>query len=127
KAQGHNRDQKHNVYCLPKMSRFIHDIKQTHQLSFAYTVRRIKIFYLVYISKIELLRKILKAIQTNPNLQSHIKKILLHQITTAHRHASKNKALFMGPINQNTQTPKTFELILQTWKQLHDDVLETSV
>lgn len=30
----------------------------------------------------------------------------------------------MGPINQNTQTPKTFELILQTWKQLHDDVLE---
>lgn len=124
KAQSHNWDQKHNVYCLPKMSRFIHDIKQTHQLSFAYTVRRIKIFYLVYISKIELLRKILKAIQTNPNLQSHIKKILLHQITTVHRHASKNKALFIGPINQNTQTPKTFELILQTWKQLHDDVLE---
>ncbi|KTD40099.1 hypothetical protein [Legionella parisiensis] len=120
KAKSHSRDQKHNLYFLPKMSLFNHDIKQTHQLSFVYTVRRLKIVYLVYINKIELLRKTLNTIQTNPNIHSHLKKNLLHQITMPHRSASKNKALFTAPINQNSQTSKTFKLILQAWKQLHD-------
>ncbi|KTD74383.1 hypothetical protein [Legionella tucsonensis] len=124
KAKIHNLEQKHSVRCLLKMSLFNYDIKKTQQLSFAHTVRRIKFCYLVYISKIELLGKILKAVNTNPNLQSHIKKTLLHQIIMVYRRTAKNKALFTAPINQNAQTPRTFELILQAWKQLHDDVLE---
>ncbi|AWN75286.1 hypothetical protein LEAN103870_12110 [Legionella anisa] len=124
KAKTRNPEQKHNAYCLPTMGLFKQDIKKPLLLSFEYPVRRINIFYLAYSSKIELLRKILKTIQTNPNLQSHIKKTLLHQIATVHRRALKNKALFTTPINQNAPTPRILALIRQAWKQLNDDVLE---
>ncbi|MCE0724685.1 MULTISPECIES: hypothetical protein [Legionella] len=123
KVKFRNLDQKHNAYCLPKMGLF-NQVRKTHQLSFEYPLRRINVFYLACISKIELLRKILKAIQTNPNLQSHIKKNLLHQITTIHRRISKNKALFTKPINPNAPSAGALEPIRQAWKQLHNDVLE---
>ncbi|HHT0602660.1 TPA: hypothetical protein ACTXXA_000021 [Legionella anisa] len=124
KAKTRNPEQNHNAYSSPTIGLFKQGIKKPLQLSFEYPVRRINIFYLAYISKIELLGKILKAIQTNPNLQSHIKKALLHQIATVHRRALKNKALFTTPINQNAPTPRIFALIRQAWKQLHDEVLE---
>lgn len=126
KAKIHNLgNQKHDIHGLSNMELDRNDINRIYRLSPAHNIKKIKTLS-AYIRTLECLGTILKAIQISPNLQSHVKKSLLHQVITVHQRALKNKNTirFTPPFDQQDHTPGIFGLLFHAWQQLNDDILD---